>query len=108
MIYVAIGPTFALIQNLVPAGMRALACAFLLFFSNLANLAVAPQLLGWASDVTASRLDDPRQSLRWVLAAASVTALWAAWHYVAAVRSLRRDLTAAGAADPTTEALVPS
>ena len=105
LIYVPMGPTLALTQNLVPAGMRALACAFLLFFANLANLAVAPQLLGWASDEIALRLDVPQQSLRYVLAAASLTALWGAWHYARAARTLRVDLAAAGSDTSATTAV---
>jgi|SRR5208282_6022239 len=48
--YCSFGPIFALVQNLVPAEMRSQAVALLLFFSNIANLIIAPQLVGITSD----------------------------------------------------------
>lgn len=84
-----IGPTLALCQSLVPAGMRGQTVAILLFTANIANLVVAPQLVGSASDFIAPFLDDPHQSLRWVLVGCSFTGLWGAWHYYAAARTIR-------------------
>jgi hypothetical protein len=49
-IYFWLGPMFGVLQNLVPAGMRAQACAVWLFVTNVANLIVAPQLIGSLSD----------------------------------------------------------
>jgi hypothetical protein len=49
-IYFWLGPTFGVLQNLVPPGMRAQACAVWLFVTNVANLIVAPQLIGVLSD----------------------------------------------------------
>ncbi len=44
--YLNISPGFALTQSLVPARMREVACAVMLFGANVANLAIAPQLIG--------------------------------------------------------------
>ncbi|WP_082006412.1 spinster family MFS transporter [Sphingomonas sp. ERG5] len=88
-----IGPTLALCQSLVPAEMRGQTVAILLFTANIANLVVAPQLIGSASDFVGPFLNDPHQSLRWVLVACSFTGVWGAWHYYAAGRTIREDIT---------------
>ncbi|WP_374598032.1 spinster family MFS transporter [Sphingosinicella sp.] len=90
--YLYIGPTLALAQNLVPATMRALISAVLVFVANVANLVVAPLLIGFLSDVLSTRIADPAQSLRYVLMACSLTGLWASAHYFAAARRLAHDL----------------
>jgi hypothetical protein len=96
MTYLYIGPTLALAQNLVPATMRSQACAFIVFTANVANLAIAPLLIGALSDLVAPHIQDPSQSLRWVLVATSFTGFWGAWHYWAAARTLRAGLLHAG------------
>ncbi|MGC4251360.1 MAG: MFS transporter [Sphingobium sp.] len=95
MTYLYIGPTLAITQNLVPATMRSQACAFILFVANVANLAIAPLLLGEMSDMLAPYLADPGQSLRWVLVASAFTGFWGAWHYWAAARAFDRVQSAA-------------
>jgi ABC-type spermidine/putrescine transport system permease subunit I len=85
-----------MLQNLVPAHMRGLIAAILLFVANIANLFIAPQLIGIASDVVAARIADPAQSLRWVLFGTAFTGIWAAWHYFAAAKWLRADFARAG------------
>lgn len=87
-----VGPMFALFQNLVPSTMRGVAVAMLLFATNIANLALAPQLIGTASDLLARHIADPDQSLRIALAISGLSGLWAAWHFHAAIRTLPRDL----------------
>ncbi|WP_165191439.1 spinster family MFS transporter [Caulobacter soli] len=95
---VYVGPTLALLQNLVRANMRGVTVAALLFTANIANLAIAPQLIGLASDLLAAHLADPAQSLRIALAFSALTGLWAAVHFWAAIRTLPSDLRRAGAA----------
>ncbi|MGV3479970.1 MAG: spinster family MFS transporter [Sphingobium sp.] len=97
-INVMIGPSLALIQNLTRPGMRGFTVAVLLFTANIANLALAPQLIGFASDLLAPRIEDPAQSLRYALAFAGLTGLWAAYHFWAAIRTLPQDLARAGSA----------
>lgn len=96
MIYLYLGPTLALVQNLAPANMRAQVVAILLFVANVANLVIAPSLVGFASDRLAPYLADPKQSLRYVLIATALTGFWGAWHYFAAARRLTQDLITAG------------
>lgn len=95
VIYLYLGPTAALLQNLVPCAMRSQVFAIFLFLSNFANLVVAPQLIGIASDLIGPRIDDPRESLRYVLMVNAVTGLWAAWHYMAAAKELRQNIARA-------------
>lgn len=98
---VYVGPTLALLQNLVRPRMRGITVAILLFTANVANLVFAPQLIGIASDMLARRMRDPNQSLRVALAVSAITGFWAAYHYWAAERSLREDLVRAGSLAPS-------
>jgi hypothetical protein len=77
--YAPFGPTFALLQNLVPASMRAQAVAVMLFCANIANLVIAPQAVGLASDWLHPVYG--AESLRHVLIPMAFTGFWAAWHY---------------------------
>lgn len=87
--YIYIGPTTGLVQNLFPANMRAKGAAILLFVANIANLAVAPQLIGALSDFIAPRISNPSDSLRFVLLGCAFTGLWATYHYWAAARHMK-------------------
>jgi MFS family permease len=95
---VYVGPTLALLQNLVRPDMRGVTAAVLLFTANIANLALAPQLIGLGSDFLASHIADPAQSLRFALAISGLTGIWAAFHFWAAIRALPQDLARAGSA----------
>jgi predicted MFS family arabinose efflux permease len=92
--YFYIGPLTGVLQNLVPGGMRAQAMAILLFTANIANLVVAPQLLGFASDVVAATTALGADSLRWVLAFTAPAGFWAAWHCWRAEATVREDYQA--------------
>jgi predicted MFS family arabinose efflux permease len=85
--YCAFGPTFALVQNLVPADMRAQAAALLLFSSNIANLVIAPQLVGLVSDILAPRYG--AESLRLALLPLTLCGFWAAAHFWIVARRSR-------------------
>ena len=85
--YAPFGPTFALLQNLVPASMRAQAVAVMLFCSNIANLVIAPQAVGFASDWLHPVYG--AESLRHVLIPMAFTGFWAAWHYWRCAKYLR-------------------
>jgi MFS family permease len=92
--YAAFGPTFALLQNLVSASMRAQTVALMLFFSNLANLVIAPQAIGLASDYLAPVYG--AESLRHALIPLAFVGFWAAWHYWLSARYLANGLQQAG------------
>jgi hypothetical protein len=100
--YAAFGPTYALLQNLVPASMRAQAVALMLFFSNFANLVIAPQVVGFASDTLAGTYG--AESLRHALIPLSFVGFWSAWHYWLCAKHLARGLHRAGNAGVATAA----
>jgi MFS family permease len=85
--YAPFGPTFALLQNLVPASMRAQAVAVMLFCANIANLVIAPQAVGFASDLLRPLYG--AESLRHVLVPMAFVGFWAAWHYWRCAKYLR-------------------
>jgi predicted MFS family arabinose efflux permease len=90
-VYFYIGPILGLLQNVVPASMRATTCALLLLLANVANLALAPQLIGWLSDWFRSSFGAGQESLRWALLLLAPTGLWAAWHLWMSARTIRED-----------------
>jgi hypothetical protein len=77
--YCTFGPIFALVQNAVPAEMRSQAVALLLFFANIANLVIAPQVVGLISDALAPRYG--AESLRIALLPLTLCGFWAAAHF---------------------------
>jgi predicted MFS family arabinose efflux permease len=98
-VYFYIGPILGLMQNVIPANMRALACAILLFLANLANLMLAPSMVGWLSDWFAASFGAGSESLRWALLALAPTGFWAAWHLWRSGVTIRADeARASGAA----------
>jgi hypothetical protein len=94
--YLYLVPAFSWIQNLAQPRMRGFVCAIFLFGANLANLALAPQLIGLASDIVAAHSADPRESLRVVLTVATLTGFWAAYHFWAAGERMPADLERMG------------
>jgi hypothetical protein len=90
-VYFYIGPILGLLQNVVPAQMRATSCAVLLFTANFANLVLAPQLVGWMSDWFAASFGAGAQSLRWALLVIAPTGFWAAYHLWRSGATIRED-----------------
>lgn len=90
-VYFYIGPILGLLQNVVPANMRATTCAVLLFTANIANLVIAPQLVGLMSDWFAASFDAGPESLRWALLVVAPTGFWAAYHLWRSGVTIRED-----------------
>jgi predicted MFS family arabinose efflux permease len=90
-VYFYIGPVLGLLQNVVPPAMRATTCALLLFSANVANLVIAPQLVGWMSDWFAASFGAGQESLRWALLVIAPTGFWAAWHLWTSGVTIRED-----------------
>jgi MFS family permease len=90
-VYFYIGPILGLLQNVVPAHMRATTCAVLLFTANVANLVIAPQVIGWLSDWFAASFGAGPESLRWALLLLAPTGFWAAWHLWTSAATIRED-----------------
>jgi len=93
IIYVYIGPSTALVQNLYRPDMRAKGIALLLFTANLCNLAIAPQLVGLFSDWVAANSSTPQESLRTVLFWFAFTGFWATAHYWALAHHMKKSGT---------------
>ena len=107
--YAVFGPPYALIQNLVPAQMRAQAMAILIMVGNIGNLIVAPQLVGFVSDALQARYG--AESLRMALLPLTVVGLWSAAHWWLAGRRIREAMSRAGnlaADEPAASVLVPA
>ena len=94
--YLNLAPILSLTQSLVPPRMRGLSCAIMLFGANVANLALAPQIIGILSDLLRAHLDTGVESLRWALLVTTLSGFWAAYHFWAAARSIHSDLERAG------------
>jgi MFS family permease len=90
-VYFYIGPILGLLQNVVPPHMRATTCAILLFTANVANLVIAPQLVGWLSDWFAASFAAGQESLRWALLLIAPTGFWAAYHLWRSGATIRQD-----------------
>lgn len=88
-VYFYMGPVLGLLQNVVPAHMRATTCAILLFASNVANLVIAPQVVGWCSDWFADSFGAGQESLRWALFVIAPSGFWAAYHLWRSAVSIR-------------------
>lgn len=90
-VYFFIGPVLGLLQNVVPANMRATTCSVLLFIANVANLVIAPQVIGWISDWLRGSFHAGDESLRWALVLLAPTGFWAAWHFWTSAATIRED-----------------
>lgn len=93
MAYVSIGPALATINSGVPPHMRGQVNAIVLAISNFATLAIAPVIVGVLSDVIATHISNPSESVRYALLPLSLTGFWGAYHLWLASRSVAVDLT---------------
>jgi predicted MFS family arabinose efflux permease len=89
--YFYIGPCFGLLNNLAQPRMRAMFCATTLFVANVANLVIAPQLVGILSDWFAPGHVANAASLRLALLVLAPMGFWAAYHYFHCARTLAAD-----------------
>jgi MFS family permease len=90
-IYFYIGPCFGVLNNLAQPRMRAMFCATTLFIANVANLVVAPQLVGMLSDWFAPHHQSNAASLRLALLCLAPVGFWSTWHYFRCARTLAQD-----------------
>ncbi len=90
-----LGPTYVIMQRLVPDQMRATMLAVVMLLANLIGMGVGPQVVGALSDLLAPAVGG--DSLRYAMLAMSFIALWAAYHFWQVGQTIREDLIAAGA-----------
>jgi predicted MFS family arabinose efflux permease len=92
--YAPIGPCFALVQNLVPAPMRAKVVGLFLLMTTVGNLVIAPQLIGITSDLLSERYG--ANSLRAAMLPISLVGFWASVHFWLCSLTLKAGLAHAG------------
>jgi predicted MFS family arabinose efflux permease len=87
-----LGPTFALMQRLVAAEVRATSMAVVMLLCNIIGMGIGPQLVGVTSDLLAPAFGS--QSLRYAMLMTSTVALWAAYHLWRVSHTVRMDIDA--------------
>lgn len=92
-----LGPSFAATQSLVPAHMRSVAAAVLLFIINIIGMGLGPQLVGVLSDLLEPTFGI--ESLRYTLVITVLFNLFAALFFWFASRTLQSDFERARAAE---------
>jgi predicted MFS family arabinose efflux permease len=92
---VFLGPTFALMQRLVVADMRARTVAVVMLLANLIGMGAGPLLVGLLSDFLEPRLG--ADSLRYAMLAMAFVSLWSAYHFWRVGRTVAFDLSASNA-----------
>jgi MFS family permease len=76
---VFLGPTYTLMQRLVPDDMRATTMAVVMMLANLIGMGVGPQIVGILSDMLLPAMQT--DSLRYAMLIMSFVALWSAYHF---------------------------
>jgi MFS family permease len=84
------GAGYGLVQTLTPAHLRGTMTAIVLLLTNLVGFGVGPLITGVLSDALQPALGD--RALPVGMAVSSLTALWAAGHFLLAGRRLAADL----------------
>ena len=92
-----LGPTFALLQRLVPEDMRATSLALIMLVANLLGMGFGPQVVGLLSD--ALQVVFRHDSLRYAMLSFSFLSLWAAYHQWQVARTITADLSTISASD---------
>ncbi len=100
-----LGPSYAVVQSLVPLRMRAQAAALLLFILNIIGFGTGPLLVGLESDLLRPMLGD--QSIRYAMVSTILTWLIAGWFFWKASTRLKADLARVAAPlDPVIDVAV--
>ncbi len=90
-LYIYIGSSFGILNNLAQPKMRAMYCTITLFIANVCNLIVAPQAVGFLSDWFAPHGQPTAMSLRLAMLCLVPTGFWASWHFFRSARGLLED-----------------
>jgi MFS family permease len=85
------GPTYALLQRLVPDNMRATVLAVVLLLVNLIGMGLGPQVVGALSDVLSPSYGP--DGLRISMLLMSLVALWSSYHFWQAGKTVEGDLS---------------
>lgn len=87
---VFLGPTYAILQRLVPDDMRATTMAIMMLLANLIGMGLGPQVVGILSDLLAPSLGN--DSLRYAMLSLSLVALGAAYYFWQTGKTVAVDL----------------
>lgn len=87
------GPTYAVMQRLVPDAMRATMMAVVMLRVNLIGMGIGPQIVGILSDLLNPTFGD--HALRFAMMIMSLVAVWSGWHFWQVAKSIRGDLLVA-------------
>jgi predicted MFS family arabinose efflux permease len=85
-----LGPTYALMQRLVPDQMRATMLAVVMLLANLIGMGMGPQVVGIMSDFLAPTAGP--DALRYSMLTMSFVALWGSYHFWQASLTVKQDL----------------
>jgi predicted MFS family arabinose efflux permease len=85
-----LGPSYAMVQGMVPLRMRAQAIGIYLFIINMLALGLGPATVGYVSDLLKPTLGN--DSLRYALMVGMITSALGAFCYWRATRTLKSDL----------------
>lgn len=85
-----LGPTYAVMQRLVPNEMRATIVALVMVLVNLIGMGLGPQVVGILSDALAPEFGT--SSLRYAMVLMSLLAAWSGYHFWQVGRTVKQDL----------------
>ena len=91
-LYFYIGPSYGLLNNVVPPQLRAMTAAVTLFVANVANLVIAPLFVGYVSTFVAGPQGEDAASLRFALLLLAPTGFWAAYHFWAVTKKIDEEV----------------
>jgi MFS family permease len=89
-----LGPTYALVQDLTEASMRATMASLFILLQVMLGGVIGTQLVGVFSDAFTPLAGNDALGLRWGIALMSLVGLWAAAHFWQAEQSIALDLRA--------------
>ena len=87
---VVVGPSIAVVQNLIPPQMRGLVAGGTSLLLNTVGAGLGPLIAGGLSDMFAA--DYGTRSLSMALAVAALLQLWSALHFFWATRTISADI----------------
>jgi predicted MFS family arabinose efflux permease len=94
-LFVFIGPTYALLQRLVPDEMRATTLSVSMLLANLIGMGIGPQVVGILSDLLHPSFG--AESLRYAMLIMSFIAPASGFYFWCAARTVNRDLLSVAA-----------
>jgi MFS family permease len=100
-IYYFLGPTQAVVQELVGSNMRATAASCVILIQLLAGGVIGTQVVGLVSDFLVPFTGSAAAALRWSMAAGSLITLWAAVHFLVSAKYIQRENALPAKGSPT-------